>query len=78
MSISEFETLAQFLSGLNSSELSQRLNISEPMLQEMSNTSDFGEWSQQRDPEGVSWKVKGNKLENNRRYLPNLGFSQQK
>lgn len=77
MSISEFDILAQFLSGLSSQELSQRLNIPELTLQEMSENSDFEVWSKQRDPEGVSWKISGNRLDKNRYYLPNLSFSKQ-
>ncbi|MBP0016173.1 MAG: hypothetical protein J7647_01295 [Cyanobacteria bacterium SBLK] len=78
MSISEFNILGQFLSGLSLQELSQRLNIPELTLQEMSKTSDFEKWSQQQDPEGVSWKINDSRLDPSRCYLPNLGFSKQK
>jgi hypothetical protein len=77
VNISAFSTLAQFLSGLSHKELAQRLNVTELKLQEMSGTSDFQQWSQQQDPEGVSWKISHNKSDNERCYLPNLAFSEE-
>ncbi|MEA5472405.1 hypothetical protein [Spirulina sp. 06S082] len=70
MNVSEFDTLAQFINGLSQEELAQRLQVSVLKLQEMSQNSDFEQWSQQHDPEGVSWKIG-----QNRRYLVNLAFS---
>lgn len=75
MNSSEFATLAQFLSGLSLAELSQRLNIPELTLQEMSKTSDFAEWSQRQDPDSVSWKIHRNRRDKSECYLPNLSFS---
>jgi hypothetical protein len=73
MSVSEFDTLAQFVNGLSQEELAQRLQISAIELQEMSKNTDFEQWSQQHDPEGVSWKI-GKNIGKNRRYLANFAF----
>ncbi|MGK7929175.1 MAG: hypothetical protein AB4290_28720 [Spirulina sp.] len=48
------------------------MNVTELVLQEMSQDPDFEQWSQQQDPEGVSWKIG-----KNRRYLANIAFSKE-
>ncbi|NET81196.1 MAG: hypothetical protein F6J94_04270 [Moorea sp. SIO1F2] len=70
MNSPEFNSLSQFLQGLSEEELAQRLGVAPATLQELRDQADFKQWSQDKDPESVSWRYQKDK----QRYIINLSF----
>ncbi|WP_158517521.1 hypothetical protein [Moorena producens] len=48
----------------------QRLGVAPATLQELREKPDFKQWSQDKDPESVSWRYQKDK----QRYIINLSF----
>ncbi|WP_424102490.1 hypothetical protein [Moorena producens] len=70
MNSPEFNSLSQFLQGLSEEELAQRLGVAPAILQQLRDKPDFKQWSQDKDPESVSWRYQKDK----QRYIVNLSF----
>lgn len=70
MNASELNSLSQLLQGLEAAKLAARLGISTVILTQHRQQPDFEQWSQQSDPEGVSWRYD----EKSQRYRVNLSF----
>ncbi|NEP50439.1 MAG: hypothetical protein F6K65_17135 [Moorea sp. SIO3C2] len=70
MNSPELNSLSQFLQGLSEEDLAQRLGVAPATLQELRDQPDFKQWSQDKDPESVSWRYQKDK----QRYIVNLSF----
>lgn len=70
MNSPELNSLSEFLQGLSEEDLAKRLGVAPAKLQELRDKPDFKQWSQDKDPESVSWRYQKDK----QRYIVNLSF----
>ncbi len=70
MNSPEFNSLNQLFEGLSEEELAQRLGVEPATLQQLREQPNFQQWSQDKDPESVSWRYQKHK----QRYIINLSF----
>ena len=66
----QLDSLAQLFQGLQEEELAARLKVTPQVLQKAKTQTDFEQWSQQRDPEKLSWSYR----QNTQRYFVNLSL----